>query len=67
MAIKKVELQLAGLDGNAYALMGVFIRQARRENWTPEEIDEVIDECKSGDYNHLLVTLMEHTHDGEDY
>ena len=55
---KKVNLQLVGLDGNAYALMGAFQRQARREKWTPEEIKTVLDECQSGDYDHLLQTLM---------
>lgn len=58
---KKVSLQLVGLDGNAYNLMGTFIRQATLENWTQEEIDEVITECKSSDYDHLLATLIEHT------
>lgn len=63
---KKVKLQLVGLDGNAYALMGAFQKQARREGWTKEEIEEVLTECKSSDYDHLLVTLMEHTHTDEE-
>jgi len=57
---KKVKLELVGLDGNAFALMGTFAEQARREDWTKAEIDEVLTECKSGDYNHLLRTLMAH-------
>lgn len=56
---KKVKLKLQGLDGNCFALMGAFKQQARREKWTPEEIDEVLKECMSGDYDHLLRTLME--------
>ena len=36
---KKVKLELVGLDGNAFFLMGAFQRQARREKWTQEEID----------------------------
>ena len=55
---KKVTLELVGLDGNAFALMGAFQRQARREGWTPEEIKTVLDECQSGDYDHLLQTLV---------
>jgi len=58
---KKVKLKLVGLDGNVYALMGAFQRQARKEKWTPDEIKAVLDECTSGDYNHLLATLMEVT------
>lgn len=56
---KKVKLELVGLDGNAFFLMGAFRKQARREGWTTEEIQSVIDECTSGDYNHLICTLME--------
>lgn len=65
---KKVKLELIGLDGNAFALMGAFQRQARREGWSKDEIDAVINECMSGDYNHLLATLLEHTEsDDNDY
>ena len=55
---KTINLELIGLDGNAFALTGAFSRQARREKWTPEEINTVLDECQSGDYDHLLRTLM---------
>lgn len=57
---KTVNLNLIGLDGNAFALMGAFQRQARREGWTADEIKAVLDEARSGDYNHLLVTLDSH-------
>jgi hypothetical protein len=60
---KKVKLELCGLDGNAFVLMGAFQRQAARERWTKEEIKVVLDECQSSDYNHLLCTLMEHCED----
>lgn len=55
---KKVKLKLAGLDGNAFLLMGAFAQQARREKWTQPEIDEVLKECRSADYEHLLATLL---------
>lgn len=55
---KKVNLELVGLDGNAFSLMGAFRSQANSEGWSKEEIDFVLTECKSGDYNHLLCTLM---------
>jgi len=54
---KKVKLKLVGLDSNAFALIGAFQKQARKENWTPEEIKLVRDEAMSGDYDHLLATL----------
>ena len=56
---KRVKLELCGMDGNAYNLLGQFQRQARREKWTPEEIKLVLDECMSGDYQHLLATLIQ--------
>lgn len=55
---KTLNLELVGVDGNAYAVMGVFSRQARREGWTQEEIDLVLEEAQSGDYDHLLSTIM---------
>ena len=61
----KVKMQLAGLDGNAFALMGAFSRNARRQGWTRDEIDTVLTECRSGDYDHLLCTLMDNIDDDE--
>jgi len=58
---KKISLDLMDLDGNAFNLMGAFRKQAKKENWTNEEIDEVLNECQKGDYNHLLNTLLTHT------
>jgi len=60
---KKISLSLVGLDGNAFSLMGAFSRQARREGWSKDEINEVLQECQSGDYDHLLTTLMDHCED----
>ncbi len=57
---KYVELELVGLDSNAFVLMGAFSQAAKRQGWTEEEIDKVLTECKSSDYNHLLHTLVCH-------
>jgi len=56
-----VKLQLVGLDGNAYSLMGAFQRAARKQGRTAVEIKAVLDDCMSGDYDHLLQTLVKHT------
>ena len=61
----KVKMQLDGLDGNAFALMGAFSRNASRQGWTRDEIDAVLTECRSGDYDHLLCTLMDNIDDDE--
>ncbi len=53
-------LKLSGEDGNAFAIMSRFRRQARNEGWSDQEINEVLKEAKSKDYEHLLGTIMEH-------
>jgi len=60
---KTINLELVGLDGNAFMLMAAFRSQAKKEGWTPEEINLVLTECKSSDYNHLLNTLVNHCND----
>jgi hypothetical protein len=55
-----IDLELVGLDGNAFNLMGAFQRQAIREGWSREDIQKVLNECISGDYDHLVATLNEH-------
>jgi len=57
---KKVNLDLVGLNGNAYVIMGAFKKQALREGWSNDEITTVLDEAMTSDYDHLLVTIMEH-------
>ena len=58
---KTVQMDLVGLDGNAFSLMGAFQRNARRQGWSADEISTVINECMSGDYDHLLSVLVTHT------
>lgn len=60
---KKVSLTLVGLDGNAFALMGAFSRQAKKEGWSKDEIDAVLDDAKSGNYSHLVSTLADYCDD----
>lgn len=57
---KTVNLNLIGVNGNAFMIMGVFQMQAKKECWTQDEIDAVLKEAKSGDYNHLLATIENH-------
>lgn len=57
---KKIHLDMVGLDGNAFFLLGAFRRQAKKENWSGEEIRAVTDEMTSGDYDHLLAVMDSH-------
>ena len=58
--VKKVKLNLVGKDGNAFSILGLFKRAAQKAKWTKQEIDEVMSEAMSGDYNHLLATIVKH-------
>lgn len=58
---KKVKLNLIGVDSNAFAVIGTFQREARRQGWTKEEIKLVVDAATSGNYDHLLATFLLHT------
>jgi len=66
---KKVELNLVGLNGNAFSLMAAFRTAAKKQDWKKDEIDYVLWECTQGDYDHLLCTLIEYTEpfDEDDY
>ena len=59
-------MQLVGIDGNAFVVMGAFSRNARQQGWTKDEIQAVLDEAKSGDYDHLLATIMDNVEDAEE-
>ncbi|MCI2230327.1 hypothetical protein MC378_14200 [Polaribacter sp. MSW13] len=57
---KTVNLNLIGVNGNAFMIMGVFRRQAKKEGWSQKEIEAVLTDAKSGDYNYLLATIENH-------
>jgi hypothetical protein len=57
---KTVNLDLVGVNGNAFMIMGVFQRQAQKEGWDKKEIDAVLNEAKSDNYDHLLATIENH-------
>ena len=63
---RKVTLQLVGLDGNAYNLLGQFSRAARAQGWSQAEIKTVCDQATSADYDHLLQVLIKNTQPPDD-
>ena len=58
---KKVKMQLVGLDGNAFVIMGTWRSNALRQGWSQEEVHAVLEEAQSGDYDHLLATIAMNT------
>lgn len=56
---KNPTLKLVGTDGNAFALMGRAREHARRHKlYNSQDLRTIMDECMSGNYDHLLATLM---------
>jgi hypothetical protein len=54
-----VRVQLTGEDGNAFAILGRVRQALRRGGVSKEEIAAFTAEATSGDYDHLLRTVME--------
>jgi len=55
----KPRVQLTGVDGNAFVILGTCRVAARKAKWPPEKIKEFTDAATSGNYDHLLATCME--------
>jgi hypothetical protein len=53
-----LSIELVGQDGNAFSILGRLQGVLRRGGVPKDEIDAVMAEAQSGDYNHLLVTVM---------
>lgn len=53
-------VKLVGTDGNAFAILGRVFRVLREADWSQAEIDAFKTEATSGDYNHLLATVMKY-------
>ena len=58
--IKKVNLSLVGINGNAFSILGAFRRQTKKENWTDDEINLVIKKAQSEDHNNLTSVISKH-------
>lgn len=56
----KPKLQLLGLDGNAFSILGRARQAWSRSGNDMDEWKKIHDEATSGNYDHLLQTMMEH-------
>lgn len=63
---RPVVLDLTELDGNAFAILGAFRKQARIAGWTNEEIEKVECAAISDDFDHLVAVISSHVQDPED-
>ena len=51
-------VKLTGTDGNAFAVMGVCTRAAKRAGWSADDVTDLTRDMMSGDYDHLLGVAM---------
>lgn len=56
--LKKPEIELVGVEGNAFSVIGLAVDALKEEGNDAEVIDAYKSEAMSGDYNHLLQTTM---------
>ena len=52
---------LVGQNSNAYNLLGGWADAATKNGWNKEDVDKVIEQATSGDYENLLRVLATHS------
>lgn len=53
-------LDLRGPEGNAFVVLGYARQYGRQMGWEEEEINNVIKDMQSGDYEHLITVFDKH-------
>jgi hypothetical protein len=54
----EVEVELTGVDGNAFAVLAEVRRALNLAGVDPEDVKDFMAEATSGDYDHLLATVL---------
>lgn len=54
----EVEVEISGIDGNAFSIMGATTKALRRAGVPKEEQDQYFQEATSGDYDNVISTTM---------
>jgi hypothetical protein len=57
-AKERPSVRLVGADGNAFMVMGLCFRAARKAGWSKERIEALKEEMMSGNYQQLLEVAM---------
>jgi hypothetical protein len=57
----KPEVELVGIDGNAFSIIGTVARELRRAGNDPDVIDAFHNEATSSDYEHVIQTALAYT------
>lgn len=54
----EIKVQLSNQDGNAFAVLGCCMREAKAAGLSKEEVDLFRQEAMESDYDHLIHTAM---------
>jgi hypothetical protein len=54
---ENITVQLIGLDGNAFSILGRVMDAMKKSNVSQSEIDVFLKEATSSDYDNLLTTV----------
>lgn len=70
--VKPVVFDLTSVDANVFSLMGHWKKAAQKAKWDRMDIQIVLDECITSDYDHAVQTLIqvsteEEEHDEDSY
>ena len=57
-AHQEIKVNLEGVDGNAFSILGTVSGAMRRGGVSQEDRDAFCKEATSGDYDHLFQTVM---------
>ena len=65
----EITVNIVGVDGNAFNILGICTREMRKHHLPKSEIDSFFKEATGGSYDDLLCTVMkwfnvEYRHDG---
>lgn len=55
----KPPLKLSGEDGNAFFILGMAVKTAKKAGWSKEKIEGFIKKAKAGNYENLLQTCLD--------
>ena len=54
----KIQFDIANCHRSASSIIDGWRRAARNQGWSEDDIEAVLAEAKSGDYDHLVQTIM---------
>lgn len=62
------KIKVAGLfdDGNTFVIIGKCRRAGKLAGWSQQQLKDFGEECRSGDYDHALQTVMAHFDEADD-